>query len=97
MKTMTTFAILTVLVTAATHAQAQSDSERQLAAENYAQADQNGDGLLSRAEFVQFIDLNAADNLGRSGQLKASGRYDMAFNRLDANDDDMISPAEMQR
>lgn len=97
MKTFKTFSILTFLATAATYAQAQSDSERQRAAENYAQADQNGDGLLTRAEFVQFIDLNAADNLGRSGQLKASGRYDMAFNRLDANGDDVISPAEMQR
>ena len=77
-------------------AQDMSPADRQLLLENVTQADRNDDGAISRSEFETLIDLNAADNLGRAQRVKRSGRYDMVFNRLDANNDGFLTRQEMQ-
>ncbi|MEL6465721.1 MAG: EF-hand domain-containing protein [Pseudomonadota bacterium] len=77
-------------------AQDMSPADRQLLLENVTEADRNDDGAISRSEFEVLIDLNAADNLGRAQRVKRSGRYDMVFNRLDANDDGFLTRQEMQ-
>ena len=77
-------------------AQDMSPADRQLLLENVTQADRNDDGAISRSEFETLIDLNAADNLGRAQRVKRSGRHDMVFNRLDANDDGFLTRLEMQ-
>lgn len=68
----------------------------ELGAENYRQADANGDGLLVYAEFATFIDLNAADGLGNAATVSSRGLHAKAFNRVDANGDGIVSPQELQ-
>lgn len=68
-----------------------------LAAENYQQADANGDGALVYEEFVQFIDLNAEDGVGRSAKVSARGLHGKAFERVDANGDGRVTPDELAK
>ena len=68
----------------------------ELAAENYRQADANSDGMLVYAEFVNFIDLNAADGLGNASRISSRGWHAKAFERVDANADGFITPQELQ-
>lgn len=79
----------------ATGAAAQDDNQK-LAAENFAQADANEDGKLSKSEFRTFIDLNAEDNLGRAATVKSYGIYDRAFGRVDGNKDGYVTPEEIK-
>ena len=65
-------------------------------AENYRQADANGDGVLVYAEFATFIDLNAADGLGQAARISARGMHARAFAHVDANGDGVVSPQELQ-
>lgn len=67
-----------------------------LGAENYRQADVNGDGVLVYAEFATFIDLNAADGLGQAAKISARGMHARAFAQVDANGDGFVSPQELQ-
>ena len=60
------------------------------------QADANGDAMLNRSEFETLIKLNAADNLGRASMIVQSGRYGMAFGRIDANSDGVLPQSEIQ-
>ena len=46
-----------------------ASESNELAAENYRQADANGDGVLAYEEFASFIDLNAADGLGNASRV----------------------------
>ncbi|MEO1749499.1 MAG: hypothetical protein AAFR27_12945, partial [Pseudomonadota bacterium] len=55
--------------------------------ENFQQADANGDTLLTYDEFVTFIELNAADEVGNAARLKARNMFQTAFGRVDANGD----------
>ncbi|MEO0680983.1 MAG: hypothetical protein AAF192_11280 [Pseudomonadota bacterium] len=73
---------------------AQTD-ERETAVENFRQADADGDGALTLSEFTNLIDLNAEDELGRARLIKRSGRYRMAFGRLDADGDARVTPEEI--
>ena len=68
-----------------------------LAAENYLQADANGDGALAYEEFVQFIDLNAEDGVGQSAKVSARGLHGKAFERIDANGDGRVTPDELAK
>ena len=77
-------------------AQTLSAVDRQKMIENIVQADQNNDGAISRAEFEALIDLNAADSLGRAGQVKRLGAHDAAFGRLDADGNGLLTREEMQ-
>ena len=67
------------------------------AARNYQAADQNGDGVLVYEEFVSFIDMNAAANIGNADRVQSRGLYAHAFKRLDGNGDGVVSPAELQK
>lgn len=71
------------------------DAIEEAAAENFMQADVNADGALDFDEFVQFINLNADDNLGRAGLIRRFGRYEMAFSRADMNADGVVTPDEL--
>lgn len=69
-------------------------------------ADADGDGRLSRAEFVSqrlqrlsAADANgdgsvSADEMRAAAQARRAGRADVRFDRLDANNDGMVSRAE---
>lgn len=70
--------------------------DAELGAENYRQADANGDGVLVYAEFATFIDLNAADGLGNAARVSSRGMHARAFDRVDANSDGIVSPQELQ-
>ena len=70
--------------------------DAELGAENYRQADANGDGVLVYAEFAAFIDLNAADGLGNAARVSSRGMHARAFERVDANGDGVVSPPELQ-
>lgn len=74
---------------------AQQGDREQMAA-NFMQADANADQALTLSEFTTLIDLNAAGGIGRASMLKRSGRYGMAFGRIDANGDGLITTDEMQ-
>lgn len=84
------------LSTAAAKAQAPSGAERRLLAENVLQADANGDAVRNRSEFETLIRLNAEDELGRAAMIVRSGRFDMAFRRIDANGDGLVIQSELQ-
>mgnify|MGYP001800886332 CR=1 FL=1 len=84
--------VLSASVTLAVPAVAQ---QAELGAENYRQADANGDGVLAYAEFATFIDLNAADGLGQAARISARGMHARAFAHIDANGDGVVSPQEL--
>lgn len=70
--------------------------DSQLGQENYIQADVNKDGVLGYTEFVTFIDLNAADDLGRAKLVSSRGLHAQAFERIDTNGDGSVTPEELQ-
>ena len=65
------------------------------ARENFQQADADGNGKLTRAEFRNFINANADDGLGRAGMVRRFGAYDTAFDRVDKNKDGVVTPTEL--
>jgi hypothetical protein len=67
-----------------------------LAAQNYRQADANKDGVLDQAEFAMFIDLNAADGLGKAARVRSRGMHAEAFRRVDGNGDGRVTPTELR-
>ncbi|WP_394689832.1 hypothetical protein [Hoeflea sp.] len=77
-------------------AQSMSDADKQKMAENVAQADANGDAALSRGEFDMLLQLNAQDKLGRAAQIVRLGRQSMAFNRIDADGNGLVTRQEIQ-
>jgi hypothetical protein len=77
-------------------AQTMADAEKQKLAENYVQADADGDKALTRSEFHTLLSLNAQDNLGKATQIVKFGRQDMAFNRIDADRNDLVTQQELQ-
>ncbi|MEO0624224.1 MAG: hypothetical protein AAFU49_06360 [Pseudomonadota bacterium] len=89
-------ALVSLLIIGGTLLAHASEAQRQLAAENFMQADVNADGALTRSEFRTLIDLNAEDGLGRAAMVKRFGRYDTAFGRVDQNCDGLVTPEEMK-
>ncbi len=77
-------------------AQAISDADRQKLAENYIQADADGDKALTRSEFHNLLLLNAQDNIGKAGKILKFGRQDMAFTRIDADRNGLVTQQELQ-
>lgn len=77
-------------------AQNMSEADQQKLIENFVEADANADKVLTQAEFEMLIQLNAADNLGSADRIVRSGRYGMAFGRLDANGDGFVVMQELQ-
>lgn len=86
-------ATVVLLLLSPVSAQAQ---DNQLGQENYIQADVNKDGMLDYTEFVTFIDLNAADNLGRAKLVSSRGLHARAFERIDTNGDGSVTPEELR-
>lgn len=82
------------IVTAPVAAQTASTPE-EMAAANFRLADVDGNGGLSSDEFVAFINLNAAQNIGQASRIKNAGAYDRAFARLDQNGDGLVTPDEL--
>lgn len=82
--------------TLAAQAQNLSEAERQMMFVNLAEADADADSAISRGEFEVLINLNAADNIGRAARIVRTGRYDMAFDRIDTDGDGFLTEAEMQ-
>lgn len=71
-------------------------SEQDAAAANFRMADVDSDGVLNEAEFIAFIDLNAAQGIGQAERIQRLGAYQTAFARLDGNGDGAVSPDELQ-
>ena len=92
----TPFFLVTLIGASFTLALPAAAQDAELAAENYRQADANGDGVLVYAEFATFIDLNAEDGLGNAARVSSRGMHARAFARVDANGDGMVSPQELQ-
>ena len=59
-------------------------------------ADANSDRKISRAEFKTLIDALAASGAPKAQSVKRWGIYGMAFKKIDANADDIITPAELE-
>lgn len=89
-------ATIAVLSTLGANAQQATGANRQKVAENFKKADANGDGILTRGEFERLIQLNAQHNIGQAAQIVRFGRYDMAFNRVDADRNGLLTPQELQ-
>jgi len=89
-------ATIAVLSTIGANAQQASGANKQQVAENFKKADANGDGMLTRSEFEKLIQLNAQANIGQAPQIVRFGRYDMAFNRVDADRNGLLTPQELQ-
>ena len=92
MRRLLGFALLVASV-AANPAAAQSDQSKAQA--NFAAADNSGDGQLDQAEFKTFMNLNAAQGLGRAPTIAKSGSYGRAFKTLDSNGDSLVSKTEV--
>ena len=71
------------------------DADREAVIANFQQVDADGDGALTLSEFTTLIDLNAADDIGRARLLKRSGRYEMAFRRLDEDGNGRVTGADI--
>lgn len=74
---------------------AAADPNRAQAKANFQSADANGDSMLSFEEFTTLINLNADHNIGRAQMIRRHDRYAMAFGRIDANEDGLVTPEEM--
>ncbi len=83
-----------LMLTAARPALA-ADADRAKAKANFVQADSDGDGRLNYREFVTFVDLNAAQGLGRAATIRRLNAYKRAFEQLDSNRDSTISQQEL--
>jgi len=86
---------LSTLLIAAPALALDATADQNAAHANFKQADGNGDGKLSVAEFRKFIDANAADGTGRAGMVKRFGAYDTAFAKVDTNKDGVVSKKEI--
>lgn len=72
-----------------------AEGQKERIAANYMKADENADGALTFAEFSSLIDLNAAAGVGRASMIKRMGKQSMAFERLDANADGLVTVDEI--
>lgn len=84
-----------VLPLGAAQAQSLSPAQKELAVENFQQADADEDGALDRGEFETLINLNADDGLGRAAMVRRFGKYEAAFDRMDANGDGSVTTEEI--
>ena len=88
-------AAIVALPLPAAQAQTAKDAQREQVAANFREADADGDGALTRVEFIQLIDLNAQHDIGRAKLVARLDRYDMAFGRADVNEDGRVTLEEL--
>ena len=79
----------------AAQAQPANDAQREQVRANFREADIDGDGALTRAEFTRLIDLNAQHDIGHAKLIARLKRYGMAFGRADANENGSVTPEEL--
>lgn len=72
-----------------------ASSAQEMAAANFRLADVDANGVLNSEEFVAFINLNAAQNIGQASRVKNAGAYDRAFARLDRDGNGLVAPEEL--
>ena len=94
MKIATIVAAFALFVAAPTIANEKAD-DRAKVRENFQQADADSDGKLTRAEFRNFINANAEDGLGRAGMVRRLGAYATAFEKIDKNEDGVVTAREL--
>ncbi|MFN2098751.1 hypothetical protein [Altererythrobacter sp. MF3-039] len=94
MKLSTILAASAVLVAAPLLANEEADDQAK-ARKNFQNADADSDGKLTRAEFRNFINANAEDGLGRAGMVRRYGAYGTAFERVDKNEDGVVTAREL--
>jgi Ca2+-binding EF-hand superfamily protein len=88
--------ILLLLVILATPGAQADDSKQQAKREaNFKAADADGDGALTQAEFQDFINANADDNIGHAAKLRRFGVYDKAFEKLDKDKSGTVTWSEV--
>lgn len=87
---LSTVGAILCLIASVSSAAALTPAEMSQAESNFKEASANGSNLTS-AEFKAFIDLNAADNLGRAVKIQANGAYNKAFSKVDANQDGAVT------
>ena len=88
--------ILLLLVILATPSAQADDSEQQAKREvNFKAADADGNGALTQAEFQDFINANADDNIGHAAKLRRFGAYDRAFDKLDKDKSGTVTWSEV--
>jgi hypothetical protein len=85
-------AALLLLCLSASVACAYSGSEK----DAFLKADANSDRKISRGEFNTLIDALAASGAPKAQSVKRWGIYGMAFKKIDANADQIITPAELE-
>jgi Ca2+-binding EF-hand superfamily protein len=62
---------------------------------NFKAADVDGDDALTQAEFQDFINANADDNIGHAAKLRRFGAYDRAFDKLDKDKSGTVTWSEV--
>ena len=77
-------------------AQSMSEADKKKLADNLAEADANGDAMLTRDELDRLLQLNAQDNIGRAAQIIKFGRQGKVFNRIDADKNGLVTRQELQ-
>ena len=58
---------------------------------NFRSADEDGDDIITRNQFLSFVDANAEIAFGMSKQTKRMRAYRRAFNTLDSDGDDSLT------
>ena len=95
-RTATPLVVLIALATAPLAAAEESEAVREQARANFLEADVDGDRALTLPEFTTLIDLNAEDGIGRAHLIRRMGRYEMAFGRVDADADGLVTTEEIR-
>lgn len=94
-RTFQSFLALSLIVVSAQAAAQTGSSAQDMAAANFRMADSNGDGVLNADEFVSFINLNAAQNIGQAKRVRSAGAYNRAFASVDKDEDGVVTPNEL--
>ena len=81
---------LVALVVTPAHAQLTED-QLITAKENFTAADQDATPGLSSSEFETFVRANAESNIGMSRRIRRFNAFDRAFQRVDGNDDGLVT------